>query len=297
MSDPQPEIWHALEITADPAAAEALEFAFNELDTIGTEINYLGRKTTETVTVAGYFHPRPDAAEIQASLDYALGVYGLRPDAIRFREWRRFGKTDWLYDWKKHWKPTVIGSFIVAPPWEAVEDADRHIIWIEPNMAFGTGTHETTQLCLEAIEQNYRPEETFLDVGTGTGILAIGAARMKAAKGIREGGQIGGYDTDDGSIEIARENAVLNEVADFVRFHPCSIGDETPAADFVCANLTIDVILPLLPLLISKTRRILLLSGILAEQEPQIIDALAGHGFPAPEIGRKGEWISVLAAI
>lgn len=297
MSDPQPEIWHALEITADPAAAEALEFAFNELDTLGTEINHLRRKASETVTVAGYFHQQPDDVEIQASLDYALGVYGLRPDAILSREWRRFGKTDWLYDWKKHWKPTVIGSFIVAPPWETVEDADRHIIWIEPNMAFGTGTHETTQLCLEAIEQNYRPEETFLDVGTGTGILAIAAARMKAAKGIGESGQITAYDTDDGSIEIARENAVLNEVAEFVRFHPGSIGGQTPSADFVCANLTIDVILPLLPLLIAKTRRALLLSGILAEQEPQIIEALAGHGFLAPEIGRKGEWISVLAAI
>ncbi|MDM7921904.1 MAG: 50S ribosomal protein L11 methyltransferase [Pyrinomonadaceae bacterium] len=293
MSDNTQQSWYALEITAEPEAAEALEFAFNELDALGTEINHLRRKATDTVTVAGYFADQLDDAVVDASLADSLAIYGFTPDVIHSKEWRRYGQTDWLYDWKKHWKPTVIGNFIVSPPWEEVSDAEKHIIWIEPNMAFGTGTHDTTQLCLRAIEKYFRPEQTFFDVGTGTGILAIGAARIKAAAGVRDRA-ITGCDTDEGSIDIARENTVLNEVGDMIDLYVGSMNDDSPAADFVCANLTIDVILPLLPLLIEKTKSFLLLSGILQEQETQIVDALAGHGYTAPEIEHSGEWISVV---
>ena len=160
-------------------------------------------------------------------------------------------------------------------------------------MAFGTGTHDTTQLCLRAIERYLRPEQTVLDVGTGTGILSIGAARIKAAAGVT-GRTITGCDTDEGSIDIARDNAVLNEVADMMELYVGSIDAGTPPADFVIANLAIDVILPLLDMLLDKSRETLLLSGILIEQEPQIVAALAERGFASPEIEHSGEWISVV---
>src|SRR5205085_3138018 len=85
---------------------------------------------------------------------------------------------DWLAEWKKHWQPTEVGRFVIAPPWQEIDPGDKILIQIEPNMAFGTGTHETTQLCLDAISELYRPQLTFLDVGTGTGILAIAAAKL-----------------------------------------------------------------------------------------------------------------------
>lgn len=288
-----PDKWYSLEITAEPEAAEALEFAFNELDALGTEINHLRRKETDTVTVAGYFGEQLDHTAAMASVESSLAVYGFEPSIIHSHEWRTIGQTDWLYDWKKHWKPTAIGNFIVSPPWEEVDAPGKHIIWIEPNMAFGTGTHDTTQLCLYAIEKHLRPEQTVLDVGTGTGILSIGAARIKTAGGMT-GCSIVGCDTDVGSIDIARENAVLNEVGGMMELYVGSISAETLPADLVIANLTIDVILPLLDLLLEKTRETLLLSGILAEQEPLIVSALAERGYASPEIEHSGEWISVI---
>lgn len=294
MAENTEESWYALEITAEPEAAEALEFAFNELDALGTEINHLRRKTTDSVTVAGYFNEQLADTEALESIRSSLAVYGFDADVIRSTEWRKFGKTDWLYDWKKHWKPTTVGKFIVSPPWEEVSEPDKHVIWIEPNMAFGTGTHDTTQLCLRAIERYLLPEQTVLDVGTGTGILSIGAARIKAAAGIRER-SITGCDTDEGSIDIARDNAVLNEVDDMIDLYAGSIDSDTPSADFVIANLTIDVILPLLDQLLAKTKHTLLLSGILREQEPPIVAALAERGYAEPEIEHSGEWISVIA--
>jgi ribosomal protein L11 methyltransferase len=209
---------------------------------------------------------------------------------------RRVEQTDWLAEWKKHWKPTRIGKFVIAPPWETVEETDKIVISIEPNMAFGTGTHETTQLCLRSIGENYRPEQTFLDVGTGTGVLAIGVAKIQG-KRQKSKGKILACDLDKDSVKIAIENAHANEVGDQIEFHVGSISPETPEFDFVCANLTIDVILPILELLLAKTRSDLLLSGILAEQENLIAEALRERQISNFEIERAGEWISVLVRI
>ena len=293
MTNKTDQVWYALEITAEPQAAEAIEFAFNELESIGTEINHLRRKDEDDVKVIGYFYEVLDDQTREETLEESLRVYGFSPDVVKNTEWRRIGYTDWLYDWKQHWKPTEVGRFIVSPPWEKVNAPEKHVIWIEPNMAFGTGTHETTQLCLNAIGKYYRPGESFLDVGTGTGILVIGAAKL--AGGRPDAGFLA-CDTDEGSIAIARENAVLNEVGDSIEFYVGTISEETPNFDFVCANLTIDVITPLLPLLSAKARKTLLLSGILAEQEAEISAELNRLEVADFSVERSGEWISVVVS-
>ncbi len=290
MTDQTNQTWYALQITTVPAAAEALEFAFNELDSIGTEINHLRRRSDENVTVIGYFYEVLDDQTREETVESALHAYGFGPDAIKDTEWRKIGYTDWLYDWKKHWKPTEIGGFIVSPPWEDPAADGKTIITIEPNMAFGTGTHATTQLCLMAVEENLRPGDSFLDVGTGTGILAIGAAKLMG----EDIGRLVGCDTDENSVTIARENAEANGVADRIEFYVGSITPDLPMFDFVCANLTIDVIVPLLPLLLEKTGRTLLLSGILQEQEDEIIAELEKFGVTEPTVNHSGEWISVV---
>lgn len=285
-----------------PEAAEAVEFAFNQLGSIGTEINNLGKKKGDTVCVVGYFENAPDEEAVQDELFYALRIYGFSPEAIVSASRHEIQNTDWLAEWKKHWKPTEIGRFVIAPPWEEVDDDEKIVIRIEPNMAFGTGTHPTTQLCLKAIEENYRPGQSFLDVGTGTGILAIAVAKFRGSgskdSGLTEdlksetGNLITACDTDEASIAIARENAKLNGV-DNIEFFVGSITDDTPEFDFICANLTIDVILPLLPLLIRKTRKTLVLSGILLEQEEMIVSALVASMARDFTIERLREWIAV----
>jgi ribosomal protein L11 methyltransferase len=293
MSDTiSPVKWFAIEVTVEPEAAEAIEYAFNSLESLGTEINHLRKSEVDGVTVIGYFNELPDDEAVQDEIHYALRTYNLSEDAIKTIERREVIDQDWLSEWKKHWKPTEIARFIISPPWETPKKADKIVIFIEPNMAFGTGTHETTQLCLAAIDENYVAGETFLDVGTGTGILSIAAAKLNAAKGCRDV-EMYACDTDKDSIVIAIENARFNDVAETIDFHLGPISESTPVFDFVCANLTLDVILPILETLLSKSKRLVVLSGILTIQEDDILAALTSLGHSNAEVRRSGEWISV----
>ena len=293
--------WFAVEITVVSEASEAVEFGLNELDALGTEINNLGKKPTETLCVIGYFNEIPNSEAVRKQLNEALKIYGFSSEAIKKLDSRKIGNVDWLFEWKKHWKPTKIDKFIVAPTWEKIENSSKIVIYIEPNMAFGTGTHETTRLCLQAIGENYQSEMSFLDVGTGTGILAIAASKfkiqnlkLKAEDSIAENAnRFWACDTDATSIEIAKENAELNDVAG-INFYVGSISAETPPSDFVCANLTADVILPILPILIKKSNKFLILSGILKEQEELIVRKLNELGERNVKIETLGEWISVM---
>ena len=285
------ENWFALEITVDSAASEAIEFGLNELEALGTEINNLGKIKAETLVVIGYFNEKIDDSLLEKQLVEALQIYGFNENAIKNWAWREVENEDWLAEWKKHWKPTVTDKFIIAPPWETIENTDKIVIKIEPSMAFGTGTHETTRLCLKRIEENFEPEMSFLDVGTGTGILAIAAAKIQG-KRQKVKGKILGCDTDFDSIKIARENAEFNDVSD-IEFYVGSICEDTPKFDFVCANLTADVIVPILPLLVEKFEKILVLSGILKEQENWVVSELKQLNIENIQIEQDGEWISI----
>jgi ribosomal protein L11 methyltransferase len=280
--------WHAVKVTVKPNAAEAVEHAFNVLGSIGTEINNLKKSDTEEVCVVGYFDQPPDDAVVRSALADAFEVFQLGDTAVSIRS-ETIPETDWLAEWKKHWRPTGVGRFVIAPPWSEVSVSDKIVVRIEPNMAFGTGTHQTTQLCLRTIGEYFRSGMSMLDVGTGTGILAIAAAKLAPSS------HIVACDVDTDSINIACENAVANGVANTIEFYEGSIDDGTPMFDFVCANLTLDVITPLLPLLVEKSREFLLLSGILVEQEDSVRNELLKFEISNLEISHAGEWLSVLA--
>ena len=281
--------WTSLRVVVEPDAAEAIEFALGDLDAEGIEINNLGPKQAAQLTVVGYFSERPDDDAVSGALDYALEVYSLPSSSVHSFAWQDVEDRDWLAEWKKNWKPTETGSFIVAPAWQDVEAEGRIVIRIEPSMAFGTGTHETTRLCLRAIEENLVPGESFLDVGTGTGILAIAAAKLQVSEPFPP---IYGCDTDEDSIAIARENVEINLV-DGIELEVGVLKEDAPRFDFTCANLTADVIVPILPLLLKKTKRMLVMSGILAEQREWVVGELAKLGIEGGEVKQDGEWISV----
>jgi ribosomal protein L11 methyltransferase len=284
--------WFALDISVDTNAVEAIEFALNELDSAGTEIEVRGlNQIIENTTVIGCFEEKPTNEIVDEHLAEALRIYGFDKSAIKQMSWREVENKDWLAEWKKSWKPTETSQFVIAPVWSEVV-TNKHLMRIEPSMAFGTGTHETTKLCLKAIEDYYENGETFFDVGTGTGILAIAAAMLQG-KSKKVKGKISGCDTDEDSVKIASENAEINNVANFCEFYVGSINEDSDEFDFVCANVTADVIIPMLSLLLAKAKHKLVLSGILVEQEQSVLNELAKFGITETKTETDGEWISI----
>jgi ribosomal protein L11 methyltransferase len=278
--------WYALDLSCTAGAEEAVEYALMEAGALGTESG-VSPGPDGLVRVTAYFEAPPEVGRVRARLGEALGVYGLASSDVREMKFREVEGRDWLAEWKKGWRPVEVGRFVVAPPWSEVEEADgRLVIRVEPGMAFGTGTHETTRLCLAAVEKHFRGE-SFLDVGTGTGILAIAAAKL-----CREA-RVEACDTDPLAVSVAEENARLNGVAGRIDFRVGTVGETTASADLVCANLTADVILPLLPTLMGATCGRLVLSGILTTQAPQLAARLIELGAGEYELTSDGEWVAM----
>jgi ribosomal protein L11 methyltransferase len=275
------EQWYALDVDIEPQAREAVEYALIEAGASGTE-------ASTDLRVTGYFDRVPDREQIRHELFDALRIYELPSSSVRDMNVREVEQRDWLEEWKKNWQPVEVGRFIVAPPWSEIDDRhDRCVIRIEPGMAFGTGTHETTRLCLAAM-QSYFEGGSFLDVGTGTGILAIAAAAC--APGVH----VEAFDIDEDAIQIARENAAANGVAERISFHAGSIDEQTSSADFICANLTAEVIAKLLPTLVALSCGRLVLSGVLETQTDEIVERLAQLAITDVEIRRDGEWVAII---
>ena len=290
--------WYALDVAVEPAAHEAVEYALMEAGALGTETNEASDSTNGLLNVTAYFAQLPDRERVRVELGEALHVYNLPSSSVRDMQFREVADRDWILEWKKEWQPVEIGRLVVAPPWSEIRAAkDRVIIRIEPGMAFGTGTHETTRLCLKAIMRFFKGG-SFLDVGTGTGILAIAAARLFPTA------RVAACDTDAAAIEIARENARLNGVAGQIDFRVGSFADlgaeleaqtSTASADFVCANLTAEVISSLLPSLISASCGRLVLSGILDTQLDAIVDQLHDSGATGNLVMMQdGEWVALV---
>jgi ribosomal protein L11 methyltransferase len=280
-------MWYALDVDNEAAAREAIEFGLMEAGALGTETTDLADKL---VRVTGYFDRMPNRESLRRELTDALRVYGLPSSSVREMGVRAVADEDWLGEWKKSWQPVEVGErFIIAPPWaELSESRDRIVIRIEPGMAFGTGTHETTRLCLAAIEK-YFTGGSFLDVGTGTGILAIAAAKLFP------NAHVEACDTDADAVEIARENARLNCLATEINFQVGTVEEATASADVVCANLTADVITSMLPSLLSVTCGHLILSGILDTQAGAVKARLLECGVATPsETLQDGEWLALI---
>ena len=287
-------MWYGLDLIVAGEAREAVEYALMEAGSLGTETNDATSPDEELLRVTAYFDQTPELERVRAELSEALHIYDLPSSAVREMNFREVSNEDWLGEWKKNWQPVELGRLVIAPPWSEVKAAkDRVIIRIEPGMAFGTGTHETTRLCLKAIMRFFKGG-SFLDVGTGTGILAIAAAKLFPEA------RVAACDTDLEAVEIARENARLNGVAEQIDFRVGSLDESgrepaTSSADFVCANLTADAISTLLPALVGASCGRLVLSGILDSQVDVIIDQLHDLGNSGNLVMMQdGEWVALV---
>ena len=208
---------------------------------------------------------------------------------------------DWINNWKEFFKQFYIDDILVIPSWEEVkeEDKDKMIIHIDPGTAFGTGMHETTQLCIRQLRKHVTKETSLLDVGTGSGILSILAYRFGAKSAI-------GTDLDPCAIDAVRDNLEANgiENAGFELIIGNIIDDKEvqdqvgyEKYDIVVANILAEVLVPLTPVILNqlKSGGIYITSGIIDDKEETVVDAVIKAGLEVLEVTYQGEWVSVTA--
>ena len=202
---------------------------------------------------------------------------------------------DWATNWQQYFRPLKIGrEFIVCPGWEIVEESKRIIIRIDPGMAFGVGSHESTSLCLEFLEEYIDPEnrpETMLDIGTGTGILAIAAALLGVDKII-------GIDIDPHAVEAAKKNIRLNSVEDKIQIQKGDMTEDLGGKfSIITANLLPDLILKLLPSVppLMSADTYFILSGIILNKRDIIINKLKDLNLKVIDEKLLNDWVSLIA--
>lgn len=206
-------------------------------------------------------------------------------------EMKGVDEEDWSNAWKKYYHPVQVGEhLVVCPSWEAYDrQPDDVVLTLNPGMAFGTGTHDTTRLCMELLEKYITPQDTVLDVGCGSGILAITAALLGANKII-------GCDIDEVAVKVAGENAALNGVQDRIAFHQGDLTSQVEGSfQIICANIVADVIIRLSEdagRYLAKDG-IFITSGIIDTREQDVLNALEQNGFQVIERRTSGGWVAL----
>ncbi len=247
--------------------------------------------TPDHYRLKAYFPAGNDADQLLRQATERLhDLRGLLPDLPLIEpELHLIREQDWAENWKQHFGVTRIGSrLVIKPTWEdfAANPADA-VVTLDPGMAFGTGTHDTTRLCLEALARLFdeQPLHRVLDVGTGSGILAIAAAALGAQ-------QVVACDIEPESCRVAAENTRLNRVASRVQITNQPLEELEGDFQLVLANILAEENIRLAPQLISRLipGGSLVLSGILVEKEPLVIDALRTFALTGPDIVRTAEW-------
>lgn len=195
---------------------------------------------------------------------------------------------DWNENWKKYFHPIEIGEKLaVVPSWENYENSEnRTILSIDPGAAFGTGTHATTSLCLEMLQKKITSSTKMLDIGTGSGILALASVLLGAESAV-------GVDIDAQSVKTAKENAEINKIANKTEFFVGDLADKVNGKyDVICANIVADVIIRLLPDVHTflKANATLIISGIIDIRKDDVLKAVKENGFKITEECYKDNW-------
>jgi len=301
--------WLEVSLTVDGELAESVadvfaRFAPNGVMTEqGVKYNDAEDAGTPTgpITVRAYLEVNDLLEETRQKLEESLFYLGMiRP--LPTPSYKQVADQNWMEAWKQYYKPILIGQrLLILPAWMKSPEPNRIAIKIDPGMAFGTGTHPTTQLCLELMEvffeqssiENRKPE-IVIDVGCGSGILSIAALKLGAENAL-------GIDIDAESIVNSRENADTNKVGDELILGVGSVQEvlegkfEFKQAPLVVANILAPVIIRLFDVgmadLIEENGSIIL-SGILFEQEKSVVEAGQAHGLRMNERRQMGDWVA-----
>jgi ribosomal protein L11 methyltransferase len=307
--------WLEVSLTVDGELAESVadvlaRFAPNGVMTEqGVKFNDEEDEGTATgpITVRAYLEVNDGLEDLRQKLEESLFYLGMiKP--VPTPTYKQIADQNWMEAWKQHYRPILIGErLLILPAWLQNPEPIRIPIKIDPGMAFGTGTHPTTQLCLELMEKHFAnrktspnsqlpiPEYRVIDVGCGSGILSIAALKLGANKVL-------GVDIDIESVKNSRENADVNEIGDELILGQGSVTEilngqfEFKSAPLVVANILAPVLIRLfdagLADLIESGGEIIL-SGILSHQAESVIEAGQGRGLIKGEVNQMGDWVAI----
>lgn len=281
--------WAEIVVETPAESAEAVTALLLEAGCSG-----VAEAGAEARLLTGYL---PLSDDLQPALDtlqsrlQRLPDYGLpAPVGITLRY---VDDVDWANAWKKHFQPLEIGRrLVIKPSWAAYDgDSNRVIVELDPGMAFGTGNHPTTRLCLLALEEYVAPGSVVADIGTGSGILALAAARLGAAL-------VHATDIDSLPRRVARENVERSGLQSIVRVHEMEAFDAAVReCDLVVANIIADTIIELAPSVFQRLKPggVFISSGIVEEKLPEVLAALERSGFHIMEVREEEIWRAVVA--
>ncbi|MEG2323094.1 MAG: 50S ribosomal protein L11 methyltransferase [Anaerovoracaceae bacterium] len=290
-------------VVEDPADVEEMLEKKNDYDWDFIDEKVMEKQNQEP-TVSVYIEDSPKGREQLGQLKIALmmlkskemeGDFGWDANLGRLYGEDTLVKEDWKDNWKKYFKPSkVTDKLVVKPTWEDYEPSgEEMIITLDPGMAFGTGTHETTSMCLELMEKAGVSKKSVLDLGCGSGILSIGAALLGSC-------QVLAIDIDPNAVKVARENVRQNQGSEKITVME---GDLTKGIDFkadiVVANLMADLVVTLSADVANylKPEGIYISSGILITQKSDVVTAFEKGGFKVLKVIEKGEWCAILATV
>lgn len=259
------------------------------------DLNILEYKGNAAV-VKGYFAQEDNIEDIVKYIEGKLQE--LREMGIDIGEGKvqeqQIYEQDWANNWKKYYKPTKISEkVVVKPTWEEYEKKDEElVIELDPGMAFGTGTHETTRMCIKALEENLTAESTVFDIGTGSGILAIGAKILGAKDVIA-------VDLDPVAVDAAKSNVAINKVEGIEVLEGNLMDVVEGKADIVVANIIADII----KFVCGDVKDFLkpdgkfICSGIILDRRYDVEEKLIEVGYKILEIKNEGEWVCIIATL
>ena len=246
----------------------------------------------ETVKVSLFVPEERNPLEYKEFLETRLPALGINGEISL----EGMNEDDWAESWKQYYKPVPLGKITVVPAWEKYEAKEGEVIVrMDPGMAFGTGTHETTRLVIRLMQDELRGGERLLDVGTGSGILSICASKLGAKS-------CNAYDIDPVAVKVARDNAISDGcnnitvgVSDLLRGVDLSEGKY----DFCVANIVADIIIRMLPDVKDyvKSGAPLILSGIIGERADEVREAVIKNGFTVEKEISENDWVGMLVRI
>ena len=260
----------------------------------------MGLKDCET-TVTVYIPNDANAPELVSAIRAELNALKQSDEQSEFGrlecELKNIREEDWANNWKQYFKPLCVGEkLLIKPSWESVsENETRRILEIDPAASFGTGQHNTTQLCLELLEQNISQGDSVLDLGGGSGILSIAAILLGAQKATA-------VDIDENSVKIAAENAQKNNIpsGSYTALAGNIITDKALAEkigtgfDVVCANIVADVLIAMSGLFAGFLKKggKLVVSGIIEPRRDEVLEKIQSSGFELVQTRQKDDWVA-----